>query len=79
MSNEPVKTVRVTMPIGEVGRIRGGKLISVHQGRIAAPSKRNKNAAGYFPKADFVANGRDGGGAASGTDSAIVPVGTING
>jgi hypothetical protein len=34
---------RVGQRVGEVGQIREGKLISVHQGRIAERSERNKN------------------------------------
>ena len=63
--------------VGDVGWVGGRELVSMHGSRIAERSERNKNTAGYFPKADFVANGRDGGGEPSGTDSAIVPICTI--
>ena len=72
-----LKAQRIGQGIGEVGRVSESQLVSLHSGSIAAPSERNKNPAGYFPEADFVANGRDGGGEPSGTDSAFVPVCTI--
>ena len=41
----PWKRSAIGQRVGEVGRIRGGKLLSVHQGRIAERSERNKNTA----------------------------------
>jgi hypothetical protein len=70
---------RIGHCIREVGRVSESLLVSLAcmGGSIAAPSERNKNAAGYFPKADFVANGRDGGGESSGPDGAFAPICTI--
>ncbi len=34
---------RIGQRIGDVGRVGGGKLIGVHQGRIAVPLEHNKN------------------------------------